>query len=425
MTTATLNLDKPNAYHPKLHLFAVWMVVLTFILIASGGNVTSHGAGLAVPDWPTTFEYNMFTYPIYFWTGGVFHEHVHRLKGTLIGLMTIIMTVWLWRSQPHRPWLRRVGVLLLVLVLIQGGLGGFRVIFATGDFTGVGGDVSAQRINETLATTLAIIHGIVGQLFLCLTVLCAAATSHWWSARDQWVVSHDVVTTQPSASSNHPQATRQSTGDNKVAQGVPTSAKVVAVAFLSAVIVQLALGAGVRHTKSALAVPDFPLNYGGIAPPITQADLDHAIEHMSDQYFVDHYQTGMVLDHYTLAQVWVAYGHRVWATVVVILGLMLIVQVGRLYGRQPLVSRAVLGLLVMLLLQVMLGALVIWSLRFPYISTIHQAVGAAILALSFVIYLRICRIPPKWVYVPASLTAKAQPGATSVPNMSDTTMATS
>ncbi len=418
MTSAKPNLTQPNAYHPKLHAFALWMVVLTFILIASGGNVTSHGAGLAVPDWPTTFEYNMFTYPIYFWTGGVFHEHVHRLKGTLIGLMTIIMTIWLWRSQAHRPWLRKVGIWLLVLVLIQGGLGGFRVIFATGDFTGVGGDVSAHRINETLATTLAIIHGIVGQLFLCLTVLCAAATSHWWSARDQWLM-------QPATAARDETSLKATSQAISRSIGVPTSAKVVAVAFLLAVIVQLGMGAAVRHTKSALAVPDFPLNYGSIAPPITQADLDHAIAHMSDQYFIDHYQTGMVLDHYTLAQVWVAYGHRVWAGMVLLLGVILIVQVGRLYARQPLVRRAVLGLLVMLVLQVLLGALVIWSLRFPYISTIHQAVGAAILALSFVIYLRICRIPPQWVYTPASFVGSTQPKATNVPTMSDTNVATS
>ncbi len=51
-------------YHPWLYRLAVLTAVTTFILICMGGLVTSTDSGLAVPDWPTTFGYNMFLYPL-------------------------------------------------------------------------------------------------------------------------------------------------------------------------------------------------------------------------------------------------------------------------------------------------------------------------------------------------------------------------
>ena len=66
-------------YHPWLHRFAVLTAVATLFLICVGGVVTSKGVGLAVPDWPTTYGYNPFTFPISKWVGGVFYEHSHRL----------------------------------------------------------------------------------------------------------------------------------------------------------------------------------------------------------------------------------------------------------------------------------------------------------------------------------------------------------
>ena len=51
-------------YRPWLHRLAVLTAVTTFILICMGGLVTSTDSGMAVPDWPTTFGYNMFLYPL-------------------------------------------------------------------------------------------------------------------------------------------------------------------------------------------------------------------------------------------------------------------------------------------------------------------------------------------------------------------------
>ena len=67
----------------------------TLFLICSGGMVTSKGVGLAVPDWPTTFGYNMFFFPVSKWVGGIFFEHTHRLIASVVGFLTIILAVWL------------------------------------------------------------------------------------------------------------------------------------------------------------------------------------------------------------------------------------------------------------------------------------------------------------------------------------------
>ena len=91
---------------PWLHRFAFFTAFATLVLIWSGGNVTSKGAGLAVPDWPNTFGYNMFLFPVSKWVGGIFSEHIHRLIASTIGFLTIILAVWLGRAE-RRRWVRQ------------------------------------------------------------------------------------------------------------------------------------------------------------------------------------------------------------------------------------------------------------------------------------------------------------------------------
>src|SRR5215208_6121036 len=84
--------------HPSraLSVFA-WLVALaTLFLLGIGGLVTSHEAGMAVPDWPNTYGYNMFAFPVSKWMGGILYEHSHRLMASLVGLLTAILAVWLW-----------------------------------------------------------------------------------------------------------------------------------------------------------------------------------------------------------------------------------------------------------------------------------------------------------------------------------------
>ena len=74
--------------------------------MAVGGLVTSTGSGLAVPDWPNTYGYFMFTFPLSKMVGGIFYEHGHRLIASAVGFFTIMLAAWIWKADPRR-WVRR------------------------------------------------------------------------------------------------------------------------------------------------------------------------------------------------------------------------------------------------------------------------------------------------------------------------------
>src|SRR5438132_13731563 len=96
--------------NPWLHRFAILMAAATLCLVCIGGLVTSHGVGMAVPDWPTTFGYNMFFFPISQWIGGIFYEHTHRLTASVVGLLVVACTGWLGGRQ-LRVALAAIGLL--------------------------------------------------------------------------------------------------------------------------------------------------------------------------------------------------------------------------------------------------------------------------------------------------------------------------
>jgi cytochrome c oxidase assembly protein subunit 15 len=141
------------------HRLALVLACATFPLLFIGGLVTSKGVGLAVPDWPTTFGYNMLLYPWSKMVGGIFYEHSHRLVASLVGLLTIVLALVLWLKEP-RSWLRWLGVAALGLVITQGIIGGLRVVL--------------------LKDTLAIIHAGMAQAFFAVTVALAVLTSPDW-----------------------------------------------------------------------------------------------------------------------------------------------------------------------------------------------------------------------------------------------------
>jgi heme a synthase len=144
----------------RFRFYVLWALVTT-LLIGWGGFVTSIDAGLAVPDWPSTFNsYDPFNpWPEWWTLTPILAEHGHRLLGALVGLLTIVVAVWTWRADP-RAWMRRLGVFALVLVIVQGTLGGLRVVLISLD--------------------LAMVHAAVAQIFFAITVAMALFTSRGW-----------------------------------------------------------------------------------------------------------------------------------------------------------------------------------------------------------------------------------------------------
>ena len=96
------NLSDPTVYCAGLHALALLTAIATFPLICMGGLVTSHHAGMSVPDWPNSYGYNMFLFPPRLWIGGIFYEHTHRLMGTVVGFLSILLVLAPGVSPPNR-----------------------------------------------------------------------------------------------------------------------------------------------------------------------------------------------------------------------------------------------------------------------------------------------------------------------------------
>jgi cytochrome c oxidase assembly protein subunit 15 len=253
-----LDHDVTNAkYIPGLHRVALLTTAATFPLIFMGGLVTSHGAGMSVPDWPNSYGYNMFTFPPSQWIGGIFYEHTHRLMGTIVGMLSIALTVWAWRTEPRR-WVRWLATGVLGAVIVQGLLGGLRVVMVELD--------------------LAIVHACFAQAFFCLAALTAFVTSRWWIEVPDRAPAEDVA------------AMRRLFKVSAIAVGL--------------IYVQLIVGAVMRHYEAGLAIPDFPLAYGSVLPPATAGQLANANARRAFE---------MHLPPVTQAQVWLHFAHRVGA----------------------------------------------------------------------------------------------------------------
>jgi cytochrome c oxidase assembly protein subunit 15 len=140
-----------------LHRFAVFTAAATVALLAAGALVTSNDAGLAVPDWP--LSYGTWMPPM---VGNILYEHGHRMFATFVGLLTTILTVWLLLREP-RGWVRRLGLVALGTVVLQGILGGVTVLFL-------------------LPPGVSIAHATLAQVYFCLAVSLAVFTAPGWQA---------------------------------------------------------------------------------------------------------------------------------------------------------------------------------------------------------------------------------------------------
>lgn len=323
-----------------LHRFAVAWVITTFVLVILGGTVTSRGAGLSVPDWPTTYGYPMFRVPWTMWIGrgGVFWEHAHRLLGSLVGLMTLVVVVWLWWSPNDRPWLRWLAIVTALLVVVQGIMGGLRVTEGS--------------------TALAIVHGVAAQLFLGATVWIAAATGSRWGG---------------AVAGDH------GNRSNRFSAGL----RRLGLILVAVMIFQLILGASMRHTGARLAIPDFPSAYGQWVPPLTQVAIDAAIDDHPYEQFTQ---------YYTPRQVGLHFAHRLWALAVLVVAVGFITKLSIQGGVDPRLRVPVIAVIGLLLFQLALGASVIWTGGSQVnhdVATLHQATGAALLATVILLVIRV------------------------------------
>ncbi len=293
-----------------LHRFALFTACCTAFLIFVGGLVTSTESGLSVPDWPTTYGWNMFTFPFSKWVGGIFYEHSHRMVASFVGFLTVILTLWTWLGE-KRVWVKWLSAAALAAVILQGVLGGLTVLFL-------------------LPAPISTLHACLAQTFFCFVIALAVFTSPQWKRGLPVIQSH--------------------------AENIPVP--VLCATTTAAVYTQLILGALMRHTNSGLAIPDFPLAMGHIIPPFT---------------------SNRIVIHFA---------HRVGAVLVTAMIVWTFVQIARSYSDHPLLFRPAAGMLALVVVQLTLGALTVWTAKAVLPTTAHVLTGALLLGTSFLLTLR-------------------------------------
>ena len=312
------------------------LVISTLLLIFAGALVKSHEVGLSVPDWPTSYGYQMFSFPLTDMIGGIFYEHGHRLIATVVGLMTLILAFTIYYTD-HRLWLKKTAFFALGLVIIQGLFGGLTVLLF-------------------LPTPVSVIHAILAQTFLMVTILIS------------YGLSKEKANRMLNESTNY-----------KVLR-FPT------YLVTSIVFIQLIIGALMRHTESGLAIPDFPLSGGYIIPTFNQEMLN-TIQSMQ-------FESG--LPFVTLNQIIIHYLHRMGAIAVTISIGWLTLKIIQSKISNERIYRLTGYLITLLIIQITLGAFTIWSVKEPFITSIHVVNGALILGVSTLLILRVSPVKLSW-----------------------------
>jgi cytochrome c oxidase assembly protein subunit 15 len=382
-------------HNSPLHWFAIVVVVCSFGLIGMGGLVTSHGVGMAVPDWPTSYGYNMFALPISMWlTGGVFHEHSHRLWASALGVLVVALTRWIGGRRSRLPlaiiggaeviagqsllflgdewkgaggFLSGIGGVVLLAALVwvrnepasrplpllawlafwgvqlQGLLGGLRVVLDAHLFAGT-----------KLGVWFGVFHGCLAQAFLVLVAVIALMTSRWWGRRLTLAAPDSIQVLAGSET------------------GVPNRKLLLFTVAL--VFLQLLIGATMRHQHAGLAIPDFPKAYGAWWPDMSAdavARYNASRMELSAHNPITAFQIGLQMVHRLMAMA-------------ILLSVTTVFWQAR-KGELRTVCSAWLGLV---LVQAGLGIWTIWSNKAADIATLHVLGGALTLmtgALIFVV----------------------------------------
>ena len=300
MNQASFDREKGRA----LHRFAVLTACATFFLIFVGGLVTSTGSALAVPDWPLAFGKLIPA-----WEGGIRFEFGHRLAAGTVVILTLALMALTWRAEPRR-WVRQLVALAFGLIIVQAILGGITVLFE-------------------LPLAIAVAHAATAQALFCLMVSIAIFTNPRWESTPH-------------------------IDDTEARIALPTLAAVTT----AIIYMQILIGAVMRHMSAGLVIPDFPLSFGQLVPPLF------------DKYIA------------------INFAHRCGAVVVTAMVLWTVARVILTHREVAPLRRPALGLFLLLVMQICLGALTIWTGRSVLPTTSHVAVGAGVLATSLTLTLR-------------------------------------
>lgn len=303
-----------------LRWFSFLTAFATLCLICIGGLVTSKEAGMSVPDWPTSYGYNMFFFPLGQWwhAGNIFYEHSHRLFASGVGFLTMILAVWLWRKD-ERKWMRLLGTAAFVGVVLQGVLGGIRV--------------------TAMKDELGIFHATLAQMFFVLVSALALFQTNFWK--------NLTVGSRPTDGSAN-----------------------LRFFYLSAVLLifaQLILGSTMRHQHAGLAISDFPKAYGKWWPD------------MSEQAIASYNAARMETTSYkpiTAAQIGLQMAHRIVAVLIFFtVAISARLTIRQLRWQNPL-SKISASWMILIFAQGFLGAATIWTNKSADVATTHVAVGA-------------------------------------------------
>ena len=290
------------------HGLSMLLAAGTLMLLAAGAMVTSTGSSLAVPDWP--LAYGELFPPM---VGGILYEHGHRLVAASVGLVTLILAGWLaWAEE--RTWVKWMGAGAAVLVIVQGVLGGLTVIYL-------------------LPKPISISHAITAHLFFLLVVVISQVTDPGWK-----------------------------TWNSNARDANPKVVRMWATVSLVLILLELLAGATMRHNSAGLAIPDWPLAYGGLLPPLSSFPL---VVH-----FVHRILALLVL---------VAVGGTLWVTL-------------RGHKGVPLLVRPAVAMGVLLIVQGMLGGATILTRLSVLFTTLHLVNGALLLGTTGILIVRAYRL---------------------------------
>lgn len=312
-------MSRATAPSPALRRFTWGVAGATFLLLLAGGLVTSTGSGLAVPDWPLSFGTWMPAM-----TGGVRFEHGHRLIASFVGLLIVIQAVWLQRAEP-RPAVRALGWAAVAGVVLQGLLGGLTVLLRLPD-------------------AISVSHAALAEIVFGLTVVIALVCSRGWLEAEEPALD--------------PRAPALST---------------LAILVATAIYGQILLGAVVRHTGAGLAIPDFPLAYGQLVPPLASRPVA------------------------------LHFAHRVGAVLVGLMAAGTAWRCWRDHGDQPGIVRAGAALAALVAVQIALGGATVLTYKAAWVATAHLGTGALCFAASLVLALRsrhLLRLAPRAAHGP-------------------------